>query len=232
MEVRWASTRRVGQFFRHARAQAQGAKAGANHGAARPGGPRAAPDRRRASPGGALTAVPAFASAPRVLAPEHRRRREFAALRASRLRAGEEGGGAGTAAPRPTRAPEGRGQQGDARAAAGRQGAAAGRRYARTSAARPRCAISRARFLLRLQLPSILLFAETTINSVNYSRKELDRRKEWARSRPDQYCKSSTVNLLSSPVCSRTGPEQAFSGGDGSSNLAPRGFELEAHHPA
>ena len=88
---------------------------------------------------------------------------EFAALRASGLRAGEEGGGAGTAAPRPTRALEGRGQQGDARAAAGRQSAAAGRRYARTSAARPRCAISRARFLLCLLLPSILLFAETTI---------------------------------------------------------------------
>ena len=135
----------------------------ANHAAPRPGGPRAAPDRRRASPGGALTAVPAFASAHRAPAPEHRRRREFAALRAGRLRAGEEGGGAGTAAPRPTRAPEGRGQQGDARAAAGRQGAAAGHRYARASAARPRCAISRARFLLRLQLPSILLFAETTI---------------------------------------------------------------------
>ena len=78
---------------------------------------------------------------------------EFAALRASGLRAGEEGGGAGTAAPRPTRALEGRGQHGDARAAAGRQSAAAGRRYARTSAARPRCAISRARFLLCLLLP-------------------------------------------------------------------------------
>ena len=132
----------------------------ANHAAPRPGGPRAAPDRRRASPRGALTATPAFASAPRVLASEHRRRREFAARRARRLRAGEEGGGAGTAAPRPTRALEGRGQQGDARAAAGRQSAAAGRRYARTSAARPRCAISRARFLLCLLLPSILLFAE------------------------------------------------------------------------
>ena len=126
-------------------APTQGAKARANHAAPRPGGPRAAPDRRRASPGGALTAVPAFASAPRVLAPEHRRRREFAARRARRLRAGEEGGGAGTAAPRPTRAPEGRGVQGDARAAAGRPSAAAGHRYARASAARPRCAISRER---------------------------------------------------------------------------------------
>ena len=92
----------------------------ANHAAPRPGGPRAAPDRRRASPGGALTAVPAFASAHRAPAPEHRRRREFAALRASRLRAGEEGGGAAVPAPLPTRAPEGRGMQGDARAAAGR----------------------------------------------------------------------------------------------------------------
>ena len=137
----------------------------ANQAAPRPGGPRAAPDRRRASPRGALTATPAFASAPRVLASEHRRRREFAARRARRLRAGEEGGGAGTAAPRPTRALEGRGQQGDARAAAGRQSAAAGHRYARASAARPRCAISRARFLLSLQLPSILLFVETTIDS-------------------------------------------------------------------
>jgi hypothetical protein len=57
--------------------QAQGAKPGANHGAPRPGGPRAAPDRRRTSPRGALTAVPVFASAPRVLAPEHRRRRSL-----------------------------------------------------------------------------------------------------------------------------------------------------------
>ena len=121
--------------------------------------PRQAPRVSTRSPDG----DPRFASAPRVLASEHRRRREFAARRARRLRAGEEGGGAGTAAPRPTRALEGRGQQGDARAAAGRQSAAAGRRYARTSAARPRCAISRARFLLCLRLPSILLFAETTI---------------------------------------------------------------------
>ena len=106
--------------WRHTNRTNPNAKARANHAAPRPGGPRAAPDRRRASPGGALTAVPAFASAHRAPAPEHRRRREFAALRASRLRAGEEGGGAGTAAPLPTRAPEGRGMQGDARAAAGR----------------------------------------------------------------------------------------------------------------
>ena len=132
----------------------------ANHAAPRPGGPRAAPDRRRASPGGALTAVPAFASAPRVLAPEHRRRREFAARRARRLRAGEEGGGAGTAAPLPTRAPEGRGMQGDARAAAGRQGAAAGSRYARARPRRRRRELLREIFSPRLLLPSILLFAE------------------------------------------------------------------------
>ena len=58
-------------------APTQGAKARANHAAPRPGGPRAAPDRRRASPRGALTATPAFASAPRVLASEHRRRRSL-----------------------------------------------------------------------------------------------------------------------------------------------------------
>ena len=133
----------------------------ANQAAPRPGGPRAAPDRRRASPRGALTATPAFASAPRVLASEHRRRREFAARRARRLRAGEEGGGAGTAAPRPTRALEGRGQQGDARAAAGRQGAAAGSRYARARPRRRRREILREIFSPRLHLPSILLFAET-----------------------------------------------------------------------
>ena len=137
----------------------------ANQAAPRPGGPRAAPDRRRASPGGALTAVPAFASAHRAPAPEHRRRREFAALRASRLRAGEEGGGAGTAAPLPTRAPEGRGMQGDARAAAGRQGAAAGSRYARARPRRRRREILREIFSPRLHLPSILLFAETTIEN-------------------------------------------------------------------
>ena len=130
----------------------------ANHAAPRPGGPRAAPDRRRASPRGALTATPAFASAPRVLASEHRRRREFAALRASGLRAGEEGGGAGTAAPLPTRAPEGRGMQGDARAAAGRQGATAGSRYARARPRRRRREILREIFSPRLHLPSILLF--------------------------------------------------------------------------
>ena len=89
---------------------------------------------------------------------------EFAALRASGLRAGEEGGGAGTAAPLPTRAPEGRGMQGDARAAAGRQGAAAGSRYARARPRRRRREILREIFSSRLHLPSILLFAETTIS--------------------------------------------------------------------
>ena len=170
----------------------------ANHAAPRPGGPRAAPDRRRASPGGALTAVPAFASAHRAPAPEHRRRREFAALRASRLRAGEEGGGAGTAAPRPTRAPEGRGQQGDARAAAGRQGAAAGSRYARARPRRRRRELLREIFSPRLLLPSILLFAETTIVMIV----------PW---QIGLLCERGTCSRRGGGPCSACGPSQARS---------------------
>ena len=52
----------------------------------------------------------------------------------------------------------------DARAAAGRQGAAAGSRYARARPRRRRREILLEIFSPRLLLPSILLFAETTIS--------------------------------------------------------------------